>query len=329
MSRKKGVTLAQVAKDAGVSPTTVSFYLNDNFHKMSPETKEKIRLSIEKLGYKVNPLAKGLITGRVHTIGLVWSNNTQEMFEDLYFMHFAKVIKQQLKRIGYKLMLFDADEILENIEFVDGVIVKATLDTERLMPKMSELNMPIITIGRHNLSYDAQVFRVDDLESGRCGVEHLLSQGYRDIVLLTYPHGYVPGFDDRLNGASQVLKERGFFTKVLNGEMTERFGYQTVVDLARNGQLPQALFCLNDITAIGALRACKELGISVPTKLAILGVDDMPTVAELLGLSTIRHPIDQLAEAACERMVARIDTEETDGAGERIFPVELVRRETS
>ncbi len=329
MSRKKGVTLAHVAKDAGVSPTTVSHYLNDNFHKMSSETKEKIRLSIEKFGYKVNPLAKSLITGKVHTIGLVWSNSTQEMFEDLYFMHFAKVIKQQSKKIGYKLMLLDADEILENIEFVDGVIVKATLDTERLMPKISELNLPIITIGRHNLRYKANVLRVDDLESGRCGVEYLLSKGYRDIVMLTYPHGYVPGFDDRLNGASQVLKERGHFTKVLNGEMTEMFGYQTVVDMARNDQLPQVLFCLNDITAVGALRACKEMDIAVPAKLAILGVDDMPTVAELLGLSTIRHPIDRLAEAACELMVERIDSEADDGTGERIFPVELIQRETS
>ncbi|RCX23663.1 LacI family transcriptional regulator [Fontibacillus phaseoli] len=327
----KRVTLVQVAKDAGVSPATVSHFLNGNFQKMGSGTKEKISLSITKLGYQVNPVAKSLITGRMHTIGLVLSDSTDDgYFEDLYFLHFAQVIKHQLKALGYKIILLDFEEIFMNIQMVDGIIVKATLDTEKFMPKLMNLNVPVITIGRHNLSYGAHMLRVDDYLSGQTGVNHLLSRGYQNLVILTYPHGHVPGFDDRLNGASEALQQNGKLTTVITGDMTETFGYDTVVNLVQNNQLPQALFCLNDISAIGALKACKDLNISIPDKLAVLGVDDMPTVSELLSLSTIRHPINQLAEAAAKLMIKSI---ESDGQRiepvEEVFPTELMVRRTS
>ncbi|WP_145949439.1 LacI family DNA-binding transcriptional regulator [Paenibacillus sp. Y412MC10] len=330
---KKRVTLVQVAKDAGVSPATVSHFLNGNFQKMGGETKEKISLSIKKLGYQVNPVAKSLITGRMHTIGLVLSDSIYDgdgYFEDLYFLHFAKVIKQQLKALGYKIILLDFEEIFMNIQMVDGIIVKATLETEKFMPRLMDLNVPVITVGRHNLSYGAHVLRVNDYQSGQIGVNHLLSRGYDKLVILTYPHGHVPGFDDRLNGASESLQQNGKLPTVITGDMTEAFGYDTVMKLAKGNQLPQALFCLNDISAIGALKACKDLNLSVPDGLAVLGVDDMPTVSELLSLSTIRHPINELAEAASKLMIKSI---ETDGQRlepvEEVFPTTLMVRRTS
>jgi len=329
---KKRVTLVQVAKDAGVSPATVSHFLNGNFQKMGGETKEKIGLSIKKLGYQVNPVAKSLITGRMHTIGLVLSDSSSEgdgNFEDLYFLHFTKVIKQQLKALGYKIILLDFEEIFMNIQMVDGIIVKATLDTEKFMPRLMDLNVPVITVGRHNLSYGAHVLRVNDYQSGQIGINHLLSRGYDKLVILTYPHGHVPGFDDRLNGASQALQQNGKLPTIITGDMTEAFGYETVMNLSKSNQLPQALFCLNDISAIGVLKACKDLNLTIPDELAVLGVDDMPTVSELLSLSTIRHPINELAEAASKLMIKSI---ETDGQRiepvEEVFPTELMIRRT-
>ncbi|WP_026263425.1 LacI family DNA-binding transcriptional regulator [Paenibacillus sanguinis] len=330
---KKRVTLVQVAKDAGVSPTTVSHFLNGNFQKMGSETKEKIRLSIKKLNYQVNPVAKSLITGRMHTIGLILSDSIYDgegYFEDLYFLHFAKVIKQQLKTLGYKIILLDFEEIFMNIQMVDGIIVKATMDTEKFMPKLMDFHVPVITIGRHNLAYGAHVLRVNDYQSGQLGVEHLLSRGYEHLIILTYPHGHVPGFDDRLNGASDALQEHGKLTTVMTGDMTEAFGYNTVINLAKNNQLPRALFCLNDITAIGALKACKDLDLAVPEELAILGVDDMPTISELLSLSTIRHPINELAEAASKLMIQAIESDtEPIALAEEVFSTELMVRRTS
>lgn len=328
---KQRVTLVQVAKDAGVSPATVSHFMNGNFHRMRPETREKISDSITKLGYQANPVAKSLITGKMYTIGLVLSNSTYDgYFEDLYFLHFAKVLKQQLKTMGYKLILLDFDEIFMNIQMVDGIIVKATLETEKFMPRLMDLNVPVITIGRHNLSYGAHIVRVNDYQCGQTGVDHLMSRGYHKIIILTYPHGQVPGFDDRLNGASQAMQEKGNLTTVITGDMTESFGYDTVMQLHSNGQLPQALFCLNDISAIGVLKACKELNLSVPENLAVLGVDDMPTVSELLSLSTIRHPINELALNASELIIQSIETKgEPVQPVDRMFPIELMARHTS
>lgn len=328
---KQRVTLVQVSKDAGVSPATVSHFINGNFHRMGPETRKKISDSITKLGYQVNPVAKSLITGKMHTIGLVLSNSTYDgYFEDLYFLHFAKVLKQHLKTMGYKLILLDFDEIFMNIQMVDGIIVKATLETEKFMPRLMDLNVPVITIGRHNLSYGAHIVRVNDYQCGQTGVDHLMSRGYHKIIILTYPHGQVPGFDDRLNGASQSMQEQGNLTTVITGDMTESFGYETVTQLAGNGQLPQALFCLNDISAIGVLKACKDLKLSVPEDLAVLGVDDMPTVSELLSLSTIRHPINELAMNASELIIQSIESKgEPAQPVDRMFPIELMVRHTS
>ncbi|WNS43623.1 LacI family DNA-binding transcriptional regulator [Paenibacillus sp. MMS20-IR301] len=328
---KQRVTLVQVAKDAGVSPATVSHFMNGNFHRMGPETREKISNSITKLGYQVNPVAKSLITGKMYTIGLVLSNSTYDgYFEDLYFLHFAKVLKQHLKAMGYKLILLDFDEIFMNIQMVDGIIVKATLETEKFMPRLMDLNVPVITIGRHNLSYGAHIVRVNDYQCGQVGVDHLMSRGYQKIIILTHPHGQVPGFDDRLNGASRSMQEKGNLTTVITGDMTESFGYDTVMQLHANGQLPQALFCLNDISAIGVLKACKDLGLSVPEELAVLGVDDMPTVSELLSLSTIRHPINELALNASELMIQSVEKKEDPGQPmDRMFPIELMVRHTS
>ncbi|MFC6650763.1 LacI family DNA-binding transcriptional regulator [Paenibacillus tritici] len=328
---KQRVTLVQVAKDAGVSPATVSHFMNGNFHRMGSETREKISDSITRLGYQVNPVAKSLITGKMHTIGLVLSNSTYDgYFEDLYFLHFAKVLKQHLKTMGYKLILLDFDEIFMNIQMVDGIIVKATLETEKFMPRLMDLNVPVITIGRHNLPYGAHIVRVNDYQCGQTGVDHLMSRGHHKIIILTYPHGQVPGFDDRLNGASQSLQEKGNLTTVITGDMTESFGYETVAQLAGNGQLPQALFCLNDISAIGVLKACKDLKLSVPEDLAVLGVDDMPTVSELLSLSTIRHPINELAMNASELMIQSVESKgEPAEPVDRMFPIELMARHTS
>lgn len=328
---KQRVTLVQVSKDAGVSPATVSHFINGNFHRMGPETRKKISDSITKLGYQVNPVAKSLITGKMDTIGLVLSNSTYDgYFEDLYFLHFAKVLKQHLKTMGYKLILLDFDEIFMNIQMVDGIIVKATLETEKFMPRLMDLNVPVITIGRHNLSYGAHIVRVNDYQCGQTGVDHLMSRGYHKIIILTYPHGQVPGFDDRLNGASQSMQEQGNLTTVITGDMTESFGYETVTQLAGNGQLPQALFCLNDISAIGVLKACKDLKLSVPEDLAVLGVDDMPTVSELLSLSTIRHPINELAMNASELIIQSIESKgEPAQPVDRMFPIELMARHTS
>jgi LacI family transcriptional regulator len=272
---------------------------------MGGETKEKISLSIKKLGYQVNPVAKSLNTGRMHTIGLVLSDSIYDgdgYFEDLYFLHFAKVIKQQLKALGYKIILLDFEEIFMNIQMVDGIIVKATLETEKFISRLMDLNVPVITQDTTTYPTARMCCASTTIKSGQIGVNHLLSRGYDKLVILTYPHGHVPGFDDRLNGASESLQQNGKLPTVITGDMTEAFGYDTVMKLAKGNQLPQALFCLNDISAIGALKACKDLNLSVPDGLAVLGVDDMPTVSELLSLSTIRHPINELAEAASKLM---------------------------
>jgi DNA-binding LacI/PurR family transcriptional regulator len=92
--------------------------------------------------------------------------------------------------------------------------------------------------------------------------------------------------------------------------------------------LPQALFCLNDIAAIGALKACRDLGIDVPGDLAVLGTDDTPSVSYCLGLSTIRHPIGDLARAVCDTVLRGIDEPEASLADTALATILMLRSTT-
>lgn len=326
---KQGVTVSDIAKAAGVSPSTVSLFLNGNFSRMREDTRIRIEKAVEQTHYTVNPIAKSLITGKMDTIGLLWSNENENIyFEDLYFMQFAKVVKQKLKELGYRVLLLDPDELFGNIKMVDGVIVKATAETESMISRLCKEKVPTVTLGRNNVNYGAHIVRVDDKQAGRCGIEYLISKGYESILILTHESGVIPGFDDRLNGASEELRKNGRMTTVLNGNMTEEFGYDVVKKLFATQQLPQALFCFNDVTAIGALKACRELNISIPGQLALLGTDDTPTVSELLDLSTIKHPIEELGNTASELVVQAINDPNMQKL-EKVFPIQLVHRKSS
>lgn len=300
------MTLTQIAKEVGVSPSIISHYMNGNFSKMSDKTKQKVEAKVKELGYQVNPVAKGLITGKMNTIALLWSFVNEDLYlEDLYYTHFAKVLKKKLKKQGYKLMLIDEDEFISTLPMIDGIILKATNKSERYMENICNKGINVVTIGRHNLAENAHVVRANDIFSGRQGIDFLLSRGYDDIMLLTYPKKEVAGFDDRLNGASQRLWEEGIPAKVINGNMTEEFGIETVKRLSTMNKLPKAFFCFNDLTAIGIIKGCKEMGLKIPEDIAVLGVDDTPVISELLGLSTLRHPIDELASIAASLVIEK------------------------
>lgn len=309
LGRVRPVTLADVAQRAGVSTSTVSLYINGKLHRMGPATQQKISDAIDAVGYTMDPIARSLSTGRTMTIGLAWdSSNFDYYFEDIYFMYFAKQVARHLKQREYSVVLFDLDEVKSKFRMVDGLIVKATELTWQTVVSLQRLDpaFPIVSLGKFQEEDVVPSVSVDDLSAGYRAVE-FLARKHRRVHLLSFEPGLVLGFDKRVAGARAAAVNLGVELSIEHGEMSEAFGHSVVLRCHRAGCVPEALFCLNDITAIGAMKAARDLDLAVPERMAVMGVDDTPSISYCLGLTTIRHPIGDLAGAAVSTVL--------DGAG--------------
>lgn len=305
LTKNRSVTLADVAERAGVSRSTVSLYINGKLHRMNKKTQERIGAAITAVGYTTDPIARSLSTGKTMAIGLAWdASNYDYYFEDIYFMYFAKMVAQNLKTHGYSLILIDPNDIKSKYKIMDGLIIKATASTWKYVAEAVDLakGFPIVSLGKFFQENRTPSISVNDIEAGRNGVEYL-ARTCRHIHVLSFPNGRIIGFDERLSGARQAADALGVRLTVELGEMNEAFGEKALKRLAKKNALPDGLFCLNDITAVGALKACRDVAIEVPTQLSVMGVDDTPSVSYCLGLSTVRHPIGDLASAACTSVI--------------------------
>ncbi|TCT33059.1 LacI family DNA-binding transcriptional regulator [Martelella mediterranea] len=319
-------TLADVATLAGVSKSTVSLFMNGKLNRMGTKTQKRIEEALQQLGYTIDPLARSLSTGRTRTIALAWdASNYDYYFEDLYFMYFAKMVARAVKERDYTLMLLDPADLWQNQRLIDGVIVKAT-EAARTDLRRVEANMAVVSIGKFSEQTAIPSVSVDDVQSGRLGFERL-ARKCRSIKVLSFPPKQVIGFDERVEGARGKAAEMGIAFSVEYGRMDEKLGRTVVARDHAAGTLPDAYFCLNDVVALGILSESRTLGISVPGEVSILGVDDTPTVSHCLGLTTLKHPIENLAAAAVDLLISRIEQPQI-AVEDVVLPVELVERQT-
>ncbi len=330
LTKTRLATLADVAERAGVSTSTVSLFINGKLHRMGKETQTKIAHALDAVGYTMDPIARSLSTGKTMTIGLAWdASNYEYDFEDVYFMYFAKMVANALSLHDYSLTLVDLQDLKTKSRMMDGLIIKATSTTWEDVAELKRLSpaLPIVSLGKFGGESHVPSVSVDDIGAGKAGIE-LLATKHDRIHLLSFPAGCIVGFDERVEGAVAAADKLGVALSIEYGEMSEEFGEEVVARRHRVGTLPHALFCLNDITAVGALRAARDLGIAVPEQLSILGVDDTPSISYCLGLSTIRHPIGDLANAAVAAVLWGIEHPLQEGQGAVLGTKIMVRSTT-
>jgi LacI family transcriptional regulator len=330
LTKHRLATLADVAEHAGVSTSTVSLFINGKLHRMGKATQAKVAQALDAVGYTMDPIARSLSTGKTMTVGLAWdASNYDYYFEDVYFMYFAKMVANALSPHGYGLTLVDLQDLKIKSRTMDGLIVKATSTTWDDVTQLKQLSpaLPVVSLGKFGGESHVPSVSVDDVGSGQAGIEYLASK-HRRIHLLSFPAGRIVGFDERVEGATRAAERLGIALTTEYGEMSQDFGEEVVQRRHRDGSLPHALFCLNDITAVGALKAARDLGLDVPSQLSILGVDDTPSVSYCLGLSTIRHPIGDLAQAATKAVLWGIEHPSQEGQGAVLETRVMVRSTT-
>jgi LacI family transcriptional regulator len=326
-------TIADVAREAGVSRQTVSRVLNDK-GEISASTRESVTRVIERLGYSPSGIARSLATNKTLTVGLVVPDITNPFFPEI-----ARGVEDVARDRGYEMFLCNSAEDPEREERVlraledkrvDGTIIcSSRLPEERLIPRLRRQSAAVL-VNRLAPPELAGSIRVADAEGTLKVVNHLLDSGRRVIGFLCGPPNShsagerTRGFREALSDAGTRIDERLIRPCPPNPEG----GYEEALALLSGRRDIDGLACYNDLVAVGALRACAELGLQVPDDAAVVGCDDI-MVAGLLSpaLTTLRVPKYEIGACAAGMLLDRIGG--TRGESEILLRSELVVRESA
>ncbi|MFP4660784.1 MAG: LacI family DNA-binding transcriptional regulator [Halanaerobiales bacterium] len=333
----KNITIKDVAKAAGVSPSTVSRVISDS-DRISDKTKKNVRKIMKKLGYHQNAIARSLVTQQANSIGLVMARPTQEAFANPFFPGIIQGIAAIAQKNHFSLVLSSTADYLEEREEtlkmirnrkVDGVILMASRINDELINNLLEYKFPFVLIGRSPEHPNIPIVNNDNIKATYNAVKYLIENGYKRIMALSGPKEYIVS-QDRSTGYEKALSEYGYKkSKIMyTTNFTYQEGYRATMELKEIINDIDAIFAFDDMIALGALRAVQALDINVPEELAILGFNDDPMVSYLKpALSTVRIPIIEMGEQAAEMIIKMINEKEYYGE-ELIIPTELMIRES-
>ncbi|MBC8531408.1 LacI family DNA-binding transcriptional regulator [Gehongia tenuis] len=324
------VTIKDVAKQAHVAVSTVSYVLN-NSKSVKPETRERILKVIEETGYFPNHVARSLKTKKTQTMGVIVPD-----IGNIFFVEIIEGIEAYLSQRGYSVILCNTNEnqekernylsVLLNKD-IDGLIFLATSKNPEIPQNTT---IPVVIVDR-KFSGNYSSVLVDNVLGGQIATEHLIERNHENVALLTGPLTISPYFD-RMMGYRQALEKHGFeylpFLVEQCGTATYDGGYQGLHRLLdRLSEPPKSIFAANDMMALGAMRALFERGVSIPKQTAIVGYDDIPTASIMTpALTTIRQPKFEMGQKAAEMLFNELQN--SADSQSYLFQPSLIVRET-
>lgn len=330
------MNLETIASRCGVSRSTVSRVIN-NSPNVSPSVRERVLTVLRETNFQPNVVARSLAAGSTHIIGLVVPLQVRHLFVDPFFPLIIQSASAACSAHDYTVMLWVAQpdqerrlirQILHS-GLIDGVIISSVQVSDPLLDALLERNVPFVSIGSIPSRPTISFVDVDNIGSARQGVAHLITQGCRRIGIITGPQDMIVT-QHRLEGYYQAMHEAGLPVQpewTAESDFTSQGGAQAMQKL-----LPQrldAVFAMSDAMAQGAAQVMQAAGVAIPADTALLGFDDLLFAALMTpSLSTIRQPIEQMAQAAVDlllKMLAKTVSSPT----QIVLPTELVLREST
>jgi LacI family transcriptional regulator len=332
------VSIREVAARAGVSVGTVSNVLNRPDVVAAP-TRRRVQAAIRELGFIRNESARQLRAGRSRTIGLVVLDVANPFFTDV-----ARGVEDEASESGLVVILCNSDdqkakesrylEVLEEHR-VQGILITPVAVADQRLAQLQARGTPVVLLDSRSPSRGQCSVSVDDVLGGDLAVSHLLEAGHDQIAFVGGPLS-IRQVADRRDGAIRALERAGAAaeqlhvveTSALNVAAGQRAG-SAIADLPAASR-PTAVFCANDLLALGVLQEMTTRRIRVPERVAIVGYDDVDfAAAAAVPLSSVRQPRHQLGRAAAQLLI-----EEALGAGTHrhrqvVFEPDLVIRASS
>ena len=304
----KVTKLIDIANELNISPSTVSKGLNDK-GRMSPELREKIKDTAEKMQYHPNEFARSLKTNSTTMIGVILPD-----ISNIFYGKMLKGINYTARQHGYSVIFCDSGENLDHeksyYEFLNeknvcGKII-ATAGINRIYDNSPVGENIVFVDGMPSKDIRHSFISIDNYEAARELTEYVLSKGYREINMICGP-SVDTITKDRVRGFIDVMKSHGLTDsyKVFECEHSYDGGKKTVQEIL-NGYKPEAIITENNFLAYGALSAIRANGLSVPDDIAVAcfdGLDDFDTM--FIDLTAVNQPIEQIGRKAAEIVIAR------------------------
>jgi LacI family transcriptional regulator len=351
MKRSDRITIIQVAERAGVSTATAGRVLG-GYGYSSDELRTRVRLAAEELGYRPNQLARGLITGRTQTIGVVAAD-----IENSFYARVVRGIADVARGGGFGAIITNSDENVERerqaVELllekqVDGLIISpADLDASPHLAEVLASGRPIVQIDRLTKGLDTDSVTVDNRAAARECVQKLIEAGHRSIAIiaelessgtgdvaaliksttavdLTFRHPSwqrLLGYLDAHNAAGLPVNP-ALVRRV--GEYSAEAARDASLRLLALPQRPTALFAGDGTMSTGAMQAIAHLGLRVPLDLSLVCFDDLDWMS-WSGVTTVAQPVHDLGVRAAELVLARIAGSAAP-AQQVVLPAHLIER---
>ncbi len=326
------VTIKDVARESGVNVSTVSRALN-SVYGVHRDTRKHVLAVAARLNYRPNRVARGLVTGRSHTLGLIVSD-----IRNPFFAEVARGAEDAARSANCDLVLCNADldpekqmnyvrSLME--KRVDGFLMNSVAALSRGQQReLASCGIPIVLLNRSAARGLFSTVHADNEGGGKLAAQYLLRLGHRHIAHVTGPrqHG---NMTDRARGFVSVLQEHsGPAPAVVHGEISFEGGYRLTQKLLDQYPLTTAIFAANDMMAFGAARAIWEAGKRIPGDISLIGFDNLDISVVLHPpLTTIHQPKYETGQAAVE-ILLRLANGRNPVAEHRLLGVKLIERQS-
>lgn len=329
------VTIKDIAREVGVSPSTVSRALSDS-PLISQATKERVHTVAKRLGYERNELARALVKGSSEAIGLVVPDITNPFFADI-----ARGVGEVAHAFGYGVILCNTAESLERglnyirllrRKRVDGLIITNATRNDPVAKQLVSSKTPFILVSRLWEGIETSYVTGDDYYGARQAVEHLIALEHKRIGFIGGPAA-VQSSNDRMQAYRTVLQEHGIAPQeewIRYAGFTQQAGREAGKRMLSLTVRPTAIFAANDVTALGVLEAAEDLGLRVPEDLSLVGYDNISYAAlPRIQLTTVAQPAFEMGKIATEWLISTLAGERRKPLRRVLKPHLVVRRTTA
>ena len=334
----KKITIKDIATEAEVSISTVSFVINGKGEKMgiSATVIKKVQEVAGKLNYRPSMIATSLRTGKTRSIGLIVEDISNQFFSDL-----ARVIEDEAKNIDYRVFYCstgDDDERSEELIHsllqanVDGFIITPTINLEEKIELLLKLKKPVVLIDRYFPGQRVSHVVMDNYEAANSATKFLLGKGYKNIAVVNNTSEMIQ-MKLREDGYRDALKEEGIYKESLVLHMeyhsTEEARIASVVNFfKKNNEIDAVLFLTNYMGLIGLL-AFKDMGITIPDDIAVISFDDHDSFKlHTPTITVIAQPIEEIAIKSIQLLMSQMTDMETFDVEKSLKKGKLIIRES-
>jgi DNA-binding LacI/PurR family transcriptional regulator len=329
------VTIKDLARQLNISVSTVSYALNGGPRSVPEDVRQRVLDLAKELCYRPNRIARSLVTRRSHTIGVVPTEASINLAVTPYFQGVLNGILNTAEILEHDVLIYTRYDVKRANEFVDtlldgradGLILLAPrIDSLAMEQLVGQIPFVVTSDERRNAAH----FGCDNSGGVRQAVDYLVKLGHRKIGHIAGDLGIADG-QDRLRAFREALAAHEIAVQpawIEEGYFTNAGGFRAGLKLLQLEHPPTAIFCANDESAVGLMRAAWDRGVRVPEDVSVIGFDNSPVSAAITpSITTVGQPLEQIGAAAMEAVVGYVETHQRPES--RTFDTQLFIRKST